>query len=265
MMTPKNEPADVPRRSAGPLPAGELPAAGAKVKAATVFGQINDQLLSCSRCPRLRRYCLKVAQVKRASYRDQRYHGLPVANFGDPSARLMIIGLAPAAHGANRTGRMFTGDRSGDFLYARLHAAGFANQPTAVSADDGLELHDVLITAACHCAPPGNKPLPQELAACAHWLDRTFDMLTDLRVVMCLGAIGFEAMVKFYQGRGWIQRRGGYRFGHAAEYAFAASAGVTPPTLLGCYHPSQQNTFTGRLTATMMDQVLARARELIGG
>ena len=219
------------------------------------FDRLNRSIIACRQCPRLIAHCRKTAREKRAAYRNDTYFGRPVPNFGDPNGRVLIVGLAPAAHGANRTGRMFTGDRSGDFLFAALHRTGFASQPTATSADDGLTLSDVLITAACHCAPPANKPTRGELANCANWLSQTFDLMSRLRVVLCLGGIAFDAMLRYYQARDWIDQRAPYRFGHGAAYTFD-----TGPMLLGAYHPSQQNTFTGRLTEPMLDDVLRQAR-----
>jgi uracil-DNA glycosylase family 4 len=187
-----------------------------------------------------------VGRIKKTSFRNDVYWAKPVPGFGDPLARVLMLGLAPAAHGANRTGRMFTGDRSGDFLYAALHATEFANQPTAVSRDDGLELRDCFITAPVRCAPPANKPLPSERDNCRQWLDRELALLEDVRVVVCLGKFAWDV----------IAPRPRPKFGHGAE----ADGGRF--TLLGCFHPSQQNTFTGRLTAPMMEAVLRRAREI---
>ena len=216
------------------------------------------EVSDCRRCPRLVEWRERVAREKRAAFRDDDYWGRPVPGFGDPGARLLILGLAPAAHGANRTGRMFTGDRSGDFLYAALHRAGFANQPTAVAADDGLELHGCRITAAVRCAPPANKPLPAERANCAHWLERELALLPDVRVVTCLGAFAWDAALTTPAVLGRPAPRPRPRFGHGAEWDAGGRI------LLGCFHPSQQNTFTGKLTAAMLDEVLARARELAG-
>ncbi len=223
------------------------------------LSELDARIVRCRKCPRLIEHCRETARVKRASYRDQAYWGKPVPNFGDPAARLLVVGLAPAAHGANRTGRMFTGDRSGDFLYRAMHRAAFANQAEATSRDDGLVLQDALITAACHCAPPGNKPTGDEMAACATWLDKTFDALPRLRVALCLGKIGLDAMLRLYKRRGWINTMSPYKFGHAAEHDIDGA-----PTLLCSYHPSQQNTFTGRLTDEMLLNVFRRARKLIG-
>jgi uracil-DNA glycosylase len=227
-------------------PAG--PAAGLDALAAEVA--------DCRRCPRLVAWREQVAEEKRASFRDETYWGRPVPGFGDPAARLLLLGLAPAAHGANRTGRMFTGDRSGDFLYAALHRAGYASQPTSVRAGDGLALRDCFITAPVRCAPPANKPLPAERDACAAWLHAELPLLANVRVVLCLGAFGWAAAVRALPALGAASPRPRPRFGHGAEH----DAG--PVTLLGCFHPSQQNTFTGRLTPAMLDEVLARAREL---
>ncbi len=221
--------------------------------------EMTAAVLDCDRCPRLREHCRDIARKKRASYRSQKYHGLPVPNFGDPAAQLLIAGLAPAAHGANRTGRMFTGDRSGDWLYRAMHRAGFANQPTATSRDDGLQLHNAMITAAVHCAPPANKPTTQEIANCAPWLDHTVDLLPNLRVVICLGRLGFDAIMRLYKTRGWFHGpRSAYPFAHGAEHPIANA-----PTVICSYHPSQQNTFTGRLTEPMLDSVFQRAQQII--
>ena len=228
--------------------------------------QLNQQIIDCKRCPRLVQYCHQIGRDKRARYRDNPYWARPVPNFlpgsactGDPrSARLLVVGLAPAAHGANRTGRMFTGDRSGDFLYRALHQMGFASQAEATDAADGLELLGTLVTAVVHCAPPGNKPTSQELEACSHWFAQTFDLLVDLRVILCLGSIALRSVLKFYQRRGWVDKLAQCPFGHAAEYDFR-----TAPSLLCSYHPSQQNTFTGRLTESMMLDVLGRARMIV--
>jgi uracil-DNA glycosylase family 4 len=199
-----------------------------------------------------------VAAEKRAAFRDWDYWGRPVPNFGDPAARLLIVGLAPAAHGANRTGRMFTGDRSGEWLYRALHKAGFANQPHSDDATDGLTLRDCAITATCHCAPPDNKPTPDEIAACRDWLDRTFEIV-PARVFLALGQIAWRAILVQARRLGWQQGKLP-TFGHAA---FAPLSGDR--WLLGSYHPSQQNTFTGKLTEPMLDAVFAKARELIEG
>jgi uracil-DNA glycosylase len=207
---------------------------------------LERKVVDCHRCPRLVAWREQVAREKRAAFRDWDYWGRPVPGFGDPDARVLLLGLAPAAHGGNRTGRVFTGDRSGDFLFAALHATGFANQPTATDRADGLRLTDCFITAAVKCAPPANKPLPAERDACRPWLDRELALLERARVIVCLGKFAWDV----------IAPRPLPRFGHGAE----VPAGRY--TLLGCFHPSQQNTFTGKLTAPMMEAVFRRAREL---
>jgi len=215
---------------------------------------LNEAVLDCRRCPRLVEWREQVAREKRAAYREWDYWGKPMQGFGDPAARVLILGLAPAAHGANRTGRMFTGDRSGDFLYAALHRAGYANQPTSVARDDGLELRDCFIVAPVKCAPPANKPLPSERDACAPWLHAELTALTAARVLLCLGAFGWDAALRARAAvTGEPVPRPRPRFTHGA---------VSPGrlTLLGCFHVSQQNTFTGRLTPAMLDEVLERAR-----
>ena len=202
----------------------------------------------------------EVARVKVRRFRDWTYWARPVPGFGDPRGRLLIIGLAPAANGANRTGRMFTGDRSGDFLYAALHRAGFANQPTSVHKDDGLALRDAFITAPCRCAPPKNRPLPIELRRCGKWLDAEVDLLPEVQVVLALGAIGWGAELQHFARRGLSIPRPRPRFGHGAVARIPGG-----PALLGCYHVSQQNTNTGKLTPEMIDRVLALARDLMQG
>ncbi len=206
----------------------------------------------CRQCPRLVAWREAVAAEKRAAFREEEYWGRPIAGFGDPAARILLLGLAPAAHGGNRTGRVFTGDRSGDFLFAALHRAGLANQPTSRHAGDGLALRGAWITAAVRCAPPANRPLPAERDACARWLRAEVPLLPRLRVVVCLGGYAWDAALRLLEH----PLRPKPRFGHGAE----VDAG--PWTLLGCFHPSQQNTFTGKLTPDMLDAVLARARAL---
>ena len=227
------------------------------------LASLNQAILACRSCPRLIRHCTKVAQEKRASYRDDTYHGKPVPNFlSTRTARLLIVGLAPGAHGANRTGRMFTGDRSGDFLYRAMHETGFASQAESVSCDDGLKLKDTVITAAAHCAPPGNKPTPHELANCSPFLEQTFDLLPKLRVVLCLGRLALDAVLKLYKALGYVRRLADHPFRHGA--CFTAFQGKpAPPAVLCSFHPSQQNTFTGRLTPAMLRKVFQQAHELI--
>jgi uracil-DNA glycosylase family 4 len=211
------------------------------------------QIEGCRACPRLVAWREQVARERRAAFADQEYWGRPVAGFGDPAARIALLGLAPAAHGANRTGRVFTGDRSGDFLYAALFRAGLASQPTSRARDDGLRLRDCFVTAVVRCAPPANKPTPVERDRCMPYARDELALLEDLRVLVCLGAFAWDAALALCE----VRDRPRPRFGHGAERA--TPAGVT---LLGCYHPSQQNTFTGRLTEAMIDGVLLRAGEL---
>jgi uracil-DNA glycosylase family 4 len=220
--------------------------------------RIADEIAACRRCPRLIAHCRHIASVKRRAYADWEYWGRPVPSFGDPRARLLIVGLAPGAHGANRTGRVFTGDRSGDLLYRVLHRTGFASQPHATSRDDGLELRGAYITAAVHCAPPDNKPAPAEIRACRGYLERELDLLTQVRVVVALGRTAFDVYLSILRDRGRITSPRAYPFTHGAEHRLGADL----PTLLASYHPSQQNTQTGRLTEEMFAAVFARAREL---
>lgn len=226
---------------------------------------LNKKIIACDQCPRLIEWCAKVAKEKRKAYKNDPYWGKPVPNLldgGQGDARLLIVGLAPAAHGANRTGRMFTGDRSGDFLYARLYETGFANQATAVSINDGLELIDCVITATCHCAPPGNKPTREEIVNCAPWLTQTMNLLPRLRVILSLGKLAHDAVLSEYKQRGWIDKRSAYPFSHGAMFSFR-DAKPKIPALLCSFHPSQQNTFTGRLTEQMLRDVLEDAQAVI--
>jgi uracil-DNA glycosylase family 4 len=209
------------------------------------------EISACRRCPRLVEWRERVAVEKRAAFRDEEYWGRPVPGFGDPAARLLVVGLAPAAHGANRTGRMFTGDRSGDWLYRGLYRAGFANQPTSTDRDDGLRLDGAFITAPVRCAPPANKPTPAERDACRPWFEAEVGLLDDLRVAVALGGFGFAEACRL------LGVEGRPKFGHGVEVDVPGGM-----TLIGCYHVSQQNTFTGRLTEEMLDAVFARAREL---
>jgi uracil-DNA glycosylase family 4 len=221
------------------------------------LAEIEREVVDCRRCPRLVAWREQVARDKRAAFAGEAYWGRPIPGFGDPAARVVILGLAPAAHGANRTGRIFTGDRSGDFLFAALHRAGFANQPGSRHAGDGLRLRDAWITAAVRCAPPANKPTPRERDPCLPFAARELAELGGARVVVCLGAFAWDAALRLLALRGVAIARPRPRFGHGAELAQARA-----PLLLGCFHPSQQNTFTGRLTPAMLDDVLRRAREL---
>lgn len=222
-----------------------------------LLNQLNERIVQCNACERLRAHCIAVAQQKRRAYREFEYWGKPVPSFGDPEARVLFVGLAPGAHGSNRTGRPFTGDGSGDFLYPLLHQAGFASQPTATHRGDGLELRGGWITSVVRCAPPGNKPLPGEIAACAPYLDEEIAALKEVRVIVCLGKIGFDGVVAHLMRTGQIERRGELIFGHAAEYRIPGDR-----WLMASYHPSLQNTNTGKLTASMMLKVFERARRL---
>jgi len=220
------------------------------------LANVRAAIVSCERCPRLRTYCAEVARTKKRAYRDEVYWGRPVPGFGDANARVLLVALAPAAHGANRTGRVFTGDGpmgSGDFLMGALHRAGFANIPTAQRVDDGLMLTDVYIAAAVRCAPPGNKPAPEEIANCLAHLDAEVSALPNVKVVVALGRIGFDAYVQLLRRRG-VDLRPRPAFGHGLMNALPNGQ-----TLIGCYHPSRQNTNTGKLNARMMDEVFAKA------
>src|SRR5437762_8478135 len=219
---------------------------------------LHNQIDNCCHCTRLRTYCEAVAKEKRRAYLDWDYWSKPIAGFGDPKAFLWIIGLAPAAHGGNRTGRVFTGDRSGDFLYAALHRAGFANQATSVRRGDGLELTDCYISAAVRCAPPGNKPLPEEISNCAGYLDEEWRLLRKKRVILALGKIAWDAAIALAARQGCGIPKPRPLFGHAAEIDLGKIV------LIGSYHVSQQNTFTGKLTPEMFDEVLKRCREING-
>jgi uracil-DNA glycosylase family 4 len=223
--------------------------------------QLSEAVSVCRRCPRLVQWREQVARERRAAFAGEEYWGRPVPAFGDPDARVLVLGLAPAAHGANRTGRMFTGDRSGDFLFAALARTGFANQPTSVDRSDGLSLRDARITAAVRCAPPANRPTPSERESCLPWTAREMQLLAEVHVLLCLGGFAWDAALRLLTelgGPGAKPLRPKPRFRHGAELAGDRY------TLLGCYHPSQQNTFTGRLTEPMIDGVLLRARELAG-
>ncbi|GAA5154066.1 uracil-DNA glycosylase family protein [Nocardioides marinquilinus] len=224
---------------------------------------LDERISECRACPRLVEWRERVAREKRAAFADQTYWGRPVPGFGVAQPAVLVVGLAPAAHGANRTGRMFTGDRSGDWLYASMHRVGIANQPTSVSADDGLALRGTRVTAPVHCAPPDNKPTTEEKQRCSSWLDAELALLApSLRVVVALGGIGWDAALGAVRRAGWTVPRPKPRFGHGAEAVLGAPHGDV--VLLGSYHPSQQNTFTGRLTEPMLDDVLGRAAAMIG-
>jgi uracil-DNA glycosylase family 4 len=218
---------------------------------------LNREVIACTLCPRLVAYREKVAREKRRAYRDCEYWGKPVPGFGDPNARVLVLGLAPGAHGSNRTGRPFTGDASGKFMYPVLYETGFSNQPNATHRDDGLRLKDLYITAAARCAPPKNKPLPQELANCAPYLDREMDGLKKLKVVVALGRIGFDAYLNYLKRRGQLPSRKPYRFQHGATYKMPDGK-----ILLASYHPSNQNTQTGKLTRPMFVRVFKEAAGL---
>ena len=220
---------------------------------------LDAEVVACRRCPRLVDWRERVAAEKRAAFAEETYWGRPITGFGDPAARLLVLGLAPAAHGGNRTGRVFTGDRSGDWLFASMWRCGLANQAESRSRDDGLELRGAYVTAAVRCAPPANKPLPAERDACFPYLLRELELLRELRVVVCLGGFAWEAALRARAAAGEPVPRPRPRFGHGAELPSPGRL-----HLLGCYHPSQQNTFTGRLTEPMIDGVFLRARELAG-
>jgi uracil-DNA glycosylase family 4 len=220
---------------------------------------LNREIVTCRLCPRLVEHRERVAKVKRRAFLDWEYWGKPVPGFGDPEAEMFIIGLAPAAHGGNRTGRVFTGDRSGDFLYRGLYDAGFASQPTSVSINDGLALSNVYIAAAVRCAPPDNKPTPDEFRNCRPYLAREFSLLPKLRVVVVLGKIAMDAYLTILRAQGKIARRSAFAFGHNRVHR----TGPGQPVLICSYHPSQQNTSTGKLTAAMLEAVFKRAKEYL--
>ncbi len=227
----------------------------------SAFKILNREIVRCRRCPRLVSWREEIAETKRRAYRDQQYWGRPVPSFGDPGARLVIIGLAPGAHGANRTGRMFTGDRSGDFLYRALFETGFANQPNSTSRDDGLTLTDAFIAAPIRCVPPDNKPDRSEVLNCCPMFHKQLSLLENGKVVVALGSFGFGEYLTYLLEEGKIKSRAAFRFGHGVLYTTHQGG----PLLAGCYHPSQQNTSTGKLTAPMLREVFARARQLIEG
>ena len=222
----------------------------------TSWSRLNRQIVQCQKCPRLIKHCQRVAREKRRAYREWEYWGRPVPNFGSAPARLLIVGLAPAAHGANRTGRMFTGDRSGDWLYRALYKAGFASQFESTDLGDGMKLIDCVITAICHCAPPDNKPAVTEVASCRSWLDATIDQVNP-GVLLALGQLAWKSIIDVAVARGWWDTRRP-KFGHAVEVQLGNKI-----HLVGSYHPSQQNTFTGRLTEEMFDRVFRVIRKCL--
>jgi uracil-DNA glycosylase family 4 len=230
-----------------------------KASKASGLAVLNRRVIACERCSRLREHCTTVAEKKRRAYLEWEYWGKPVPSFGDPTARVLFVGLAPGAHGSNRTGRPFTGDGSGDFLYPLLHRAGFASQASSTHREDGMSLRDAQITSVVRCAPPGNKPLPEEIANCAPFLDEEIAALGNLRVIVCLGKIAFDGVVAHLVRTGQIERRGELVFGHGVEYRIPGDR-----WLLASYHPSLQNTNTGKLTAAMMLRVFERARKQAG-
>jgi uracil-DNA glycosylase family 4 len=222
---------------------------------------LQNEIVRCRLCPRLREHSTKMAAEKRRAYRDSDYWGKPVPAFGDPEARVLILGLAPAAHGANRTGRMFTGDRSGEWLYRALFATGFASQPQSVSREDGLILRGAYITAAARCAPPDNKPTLEELRNCRPYLERELELLKNVKVVVALGKIAFDHYLEVLKARGAIRSRAAFAFGHNRQFVTAPGQ----PVLISSYHPSQQNTSTGKLTEKMLLEVFRRARSVSEG
>jgi len=221
------------------------------------LSQLNCEVIACTLCPRLVKYREKIAREKRRAYRDWEYWGKPVPGFGDPDARVLVLGLAPGAHGSNRTGRPFTGDASGKFMYPVLYEAGFSNQPNATDRNDGLQLKNLYITAAARCAPPGNKPLPKELANCSRYLDREIEGLKKVKVVVALGRVGFEAYLNRLRRLGLILSKKSYVFRHAAHYEMPDGK-----VLLASYHPSNQNTQTGKLTRPMFMRIFKEAAKL---
>jgi uracil-DNA glycosylase family 4 len=220
---------------------------------------LNEELLVCTQCPRLLAHCRQIAVEKRRAYLDWEYWGKPVPGFGDPNARVLILGLAPGAHGSNRTGRPFTGDSSGSFMYPILCETGFASQATSTHRGDGLELHDAYITAAVRCAPPANKPAPSEIENCAGYLQREIEGLKNVRVVVALGRIAFDAYVSYLKRHNWINGKAGFRFAHGATYPVHGGR-----VLLASYHPSNQNTQTGKLTKKMFREIFEQAAQLAG-
>jgi uracil-DNA glycosylase family 4 len=228
-------------------------------RAVSPLESLNARIVACELCPRLREYGAEVARTRRRAYLDCEYWGRPVPSFGDEQARVMVLGLAPGAHGSNRTGRMFTGDGSGDFLFPTLYEAGFASQPKAVSRDDGMKLTALWIGAVVRCAPPGNKPTPEEQRTCAPWLTEELRLLTELRVVVCLGKIAFDGLLAHAKQSGQLASRSGFVFAHGAEFTLPGGL-----KLIASYHPSLQNTNTGKLTRPMFLAIFKRARKMAG-
>lgn len=234
-------------------------------RSSRAWDELERAIVGCERCPRLRAWCRRVAREKRRAFREETYWGRPVPGFGDRSARVVLVGLAPAAHGANRTGRMFTGDSSGDWLYAALHRAGFADRPSSVRRDDGLRLMGAYVTAVCRCAPPGNKPSREEIEACRPYLDEEFERLDRVRTVVALGRIAWDAVLR--RARAVAPERLTPRrpaFGHGAEARGVVRANGPEVRILASYHPSRQNTQTGRLTRAMLDEVIGRVEGRTG-
>ncbi len=223
------------------------------------LARVKRDVVACERCPRLRRWCREVALVKVKRFRDQEYWGKPVPGFGDPRARLLIVGLAPAAHGGNRTGRVFTGDRSGDFLFAALHRAGFANEPASISRDDGLKLRDAYVAPLARCAPPANKPTPREIANCREYLRREMVLLTRVRAILVLGKVAMDGLLAMLREEGRVPPRRAHAFGHGVTHDLGDGL-----RLFASYHPSQQNTFTGKLTPRSLDAVLTAINRHLG-
>jgi uracil-DNA glycosylase len=245
-------------QAAGSGPGGP---SGDGARDATALSGLEERLTHCRRCPRLVAWRERVAREKRAAFQAEDYWGHPVPGFGDPAARILVVGLAPAAHGANRTGRMFTGDRSGDWLFAALHRAGLANQPQSRAPGDGLVLSDVFVTAAVRCAPPANQPTPAERERCRSWLEAELDLLDRVQVIVALGGFAYAHVLRVMEARGHVLPRPRPVFGHGVELRLEGGG----PAVIASYHPSQQNTFTGTLTEVMFDRVWARAREVVQG
>jgi uracil-DNA glycosylase len=249
----------IPRTASTPQPLPRVLSPRPARPSASDLERIHDSIVACNLCPRLRDYCTRIGETRRRAFLDHTYWARPVPGFGDPRARILILGLAPGAHGANRTGRPFTGDGSGDFMYPVLHELGLASKPRAISRDDGLLLRHCWIGSVVRCAPPGDKPTPQEIRNCAAHLSAEIEALKKVRVVVCLGKIAWDGFLAHLLLAGVIQRRSDYRFAHAAEYALPNGL-----HLLGSYHPSLRNTNTGRLNRAMFSRVFVRARELAG-